>query len=189
MSSLASCRGLLLPRAAAPIRGLLTSAALRAPIKPGDKLPTVPVFETTPATKVNLAELFAGAKKGVLFAVPGAFTPTCSKTHLPGYVEQAAALKAKGVDVIACISVNDPFVMDAWGKAHNATGKVRMFADPSGAFTKAVDMELDLSGPLGTVRSKRYSLLIEKGVVKKVNVEPDGAGATCSLAPELLKQL
>jgi len=170
-------------------RSLITSSALAAPIKPGDKIPSVPVFETTPVNKVNLAELFSGVKKGVIFAVPGAFTPGCSKTHLPGYVEKAAALKAKGVDVIACISVNDPFVMDAWGQAHNATGKIRMFADPSGAFTKAMDMELDLSAALGNVRSKRYSLLIEQGIVKKVNVEPDGGGLSCSLAPEILKQV
>jgi len=147
------------------------------------------VFENTPANQVNLAELFGGVKKGIIFAVPGAFTPGCSKTHLPGYVENAAALKAKGIDLIACIAVNDPFVMDAWGQAHKATGKIRMFADPAGAFTKALDMELDLSKALGNVRSKRYSLIVEKGVIKKVNVEPDGAGLTCSLAPEILKQV
>jgi len=170
-------------------RGIASSTAFNAPIKPGDKLPAVPVFENTPANQVNLAELFGGVKKGIIFAVPGAFTPGCSKTHLPGYVENAAALKAKGVDLIVCIAVNDPFVMEAWGQAQKATGKIRMFADPSGAFTKAIDMELDLSKALGNVRSKRYSLIVEKGVVKKVNVEPDGAGLTCSLAPEVLKQL
>jgi len=170
-------------------RGFITSSSVNAPIKPGDKLPSVPVFENTPANKINLAELFGGVKKGIIFAVPGAFTPGCSKTHLPGYVENAAALKAKGVDLIACISVNDPFVMDAWGQAQKASGKIRMFADPSGAFTKAMDMELDLSGALGNKRSKRYSVVVEKGVVKKVNVEPDGAGLTCSLAPEILKQV
>jgi len=170
-------------------RGFASSSAFNAPIKPGDKLPSVPVFESTPANQVNLAELFGGVKKGIIFAVPGAFTPGCSKTHLPGYVENAAALKAKGVDLIACIAVNDPFVMDAWGQAQKATGKIRMFADPGGAFTKAVDMELDLSKALGNVRSKRYSLVIEKGVIKKVNVEPDGTGLTCSVAPEILKQV
>lgn len=170
-------------------RSFITSASTCAPIKPGDKLPSVPVFENSPANKVNLAELFGQAKKGIIFGVPGAFTPGCTKTHLPGFVENAAALKAKGVDIIACVSVNDPFVMEAWGQLQKATGKIRMFADPSGAFTKAMDMELDLSGALGTIRSKRYSVLIEKGVVKKVNVEPDGAGLTCSLAPEILKQV
>jgi len=170
-------------------RNFVQSTTSKAPIKPGDKLPTVPVFENSPANQVNLAELFAGVKKGVIFAVPGAFTPGCSKTHLPGYVENAAALKAKGVDLIACVAVNDPFVMDAWGQAHKASGKIRMFADPAGSFTKAVDMELDLSKALGNVRSKRYSLVIENGVVKKVNVEPDGTGLTCSVAPEILKQV
>lgn len=170
-------------------RCFVSSTAFNAPIKPGDKLPSVPVFEITPANSVNLAELFAGVKKGVIFAVPGAFTPGCSKTHLPGFVENAAALKAKGVDLIACVSVNDPFVMDAWGQAHKATGKIRMFADPAGTFTKAVDMQLDLSKALGNIRSKRYSLVVENGVVKKVNVEPDGTGLTCSVAPELLKQV
>nr|2WFC_A Chain A, PEROXIREDOXIN 5 [Arenicola marina]2WFC_B Chain B, PEROXIREDOXIN 5 [Arenicola marina]2WFC_C Chain C, PEROXIREDOXIN 5 [Arenicola marina]2WFC_D Chain D, PEROXIREDOXIN 5 [Arenicola marina] len=158
------------------------------PIKEGDKLPAVTVFGATPNDKVNMAELFAG-KKGVLFAVPGAFTPGSSKTHLPGYVEQAAAIHGKGVDIIACMAVNDSFVMDAWGKAHGADDKVQMLADPGGAFTKAVDMELDLSAVLGNVRSKRYSLVIEDGVVTKVNVEPDGKGLTCSLAPNILSQL
>jgi len=171
------------------LQGIATGSNLNAPIKPGDKLPAVTVFENTPANKVNIADLFGSAKKGVIFAVPGAFTPGCSKTHLPGYVEQFSALKQKGVDLVACVSVNDPFVMDAWGKAHNATGKIKMLADPSGAFTKAVDMEIDLSTALGNVRSKRYSLVVEKGVVKKVNVEPDNTGLTCSLASELLKQL
>lgn len=169
-------------------RSIYTSCGKMAPIKAGDKLPTTPLFEGSPTNKVTLADVF-GSKKGVLFAVPGAFTPGCSKTHLPGYVDQADALKAKGVEVIACVSVNDPFVMEAWGKDHNATGKVRMLADPSGEFTKAVDMEIDLSGALGNKRSKRYSMVIENGLVKTVNVEPDGKGLTCSLAPEILKQV
>lgn len=169
-------------------RAFTSSQVGLAPIKPGDKIPTVELFDGSPAKKVNLAELI-GNKKAVVFGVPGAFTPGCSKTHLPGYVEKAADLKAKGVEVIACISVNDPFVMEAWGKEHNASGKVHMLADPAGAFTKAIDMQLDLTAVLGSVRSKRYSLLVEKGVVKKVNVEPDGKGLTCSLAPEILKQV
>ena len=160
-----------------------------APIKVNDKLPSIDLFEGNPGNKVNIAKLFEGVKKGVIFAVPGAFTPGCSKTHLPGYVENFDAIKAKGVEVIACVSVNDPFVMEAWGDAHKATGKVRMLADPGAEFTKAIDMTLDLSAALGNVRSKRYSLVIENGVVKKINVEPDNTGLTCSLAPEILKQL
>lgn len=170
------------------VRNFRTSVGSLAAIKVGDKLPTTPLYEGSPANKVNLAEL-VGNKKGVVFAVPGAFTPGCSKTHLPGYIEKAADLKAKGVEVIACIAVNDPFVMEAWGKAHNADGKIHMLADTSGEFTKAVDMELDLSAVLGNKRSKRYSLVVENGVVKHVNVEPDGKGLTCSLAPEILQQV
>jgi len=158
-------------------------------IKVGDKLPSVTLYEGNPGNKVNIAELFAGVKKGIIIAVPGAFTPTCSKTHLPGYVDKYEEMKGKGVELIVCISVNDPFVMEAWGEACKTTGKIRMLADTLGEFTKAVDLQLDLSAVLGTVRSKRYSLLVENGVVTRVNVEPDGKGATCSLAPEILKQI
>jgi len=158
-------------------------------IKVGDKLPSVELYENNPGNKVNILELFSGAKKGIIFAVPGAFTPGCSKTHLPGYVDKFATIKEKGVDLVACVSVNDPFVMEAWGEAHHATGKIRMLADTNGEFTKAIDMELDLKAALGSVRSKRYSLLVENGVVTHVNVEPDGKGLSCSLAPEILKQL
>lgn len=158
-------------------------------LKIGDKLPSVNLYEGTPGNKVNIAELFAGVKKGVIFAVPGAYTPSCSKTHLPGYVEQFDLIKSKGVDLIVCISVNDPFVLSAWGDFHKATGKIRMLADTTGEFTKTIDMEIDLSAHLGNVRSKRYSLIVENGAVTKINVEPDGTGITCSLAPEILKQL
>jgi len=121
--------------------------------------------------------------------VPGAFTPNCSKSHLPSYVEKFDQIKSKGVDLVVCISVNDPFVMEAWGEAHKATGKIRMLADTCGHFTKAVGMELDLSVALGNVRSKRYSMVVENGVVTKMHVEPDGRGLTCTLAPDLLKDL
>jgi len=158
-------------------------------IKVGDKLPSVVLYEGAPDKKVNIAELFAHVKKGVVFGVPGAFTPGCSKSHLPGFVENFDKLKAKGVDVVACVSVNDPFVMGAWGEAHHATGKVRMLADTCAEFTKAIGMDLDLSAVLGTIRSKRFSMVVENGVITKLNVEPDGKGLTCSLAPEVLKQL
>lgn len=105
-------------------RSFSSSAVTMAPIKVGDAIPSVEVFEGEPGKKVNLAELFKG-KKGVLFGVPGAFTPGCSKTHLPGFVEQAGALKAKGAQVVACLSVNDVFVIEEWGRAHQAEGKVR----------------------------------------------------------------
>eukprot|EP00066_Takifugu_rubripes_P006376 XP_003971136.1 PREDICTED: peroxiredoxin-5, mitochondrial [Takifugu rubripes] len=173
------------------VRLLHTSPLVKMPIQVGDSLPAVEVQEGEPKNKVSMDQLFKG-KKGVLFAVPGAFTPGCSKTHLPGFVQQAEDLKAKGVQELACISVNDAFVMAAWGKEHGADGKVRMLADPTGAFTKAVDLLLDseeLVQVLGNKRSKRYAMLVEDGVVKKINVEPDGTGLTCSLAPNILSAL
>ncbi|XP_032388624.1 peroxiredoxin-5, mitochondrial isoform X1 [Etheostoma spectabile] len=116
-------------------RLLHTSSVVKMPIQVGEHLPAVEVQEGEPGNKVAMDQLFKG-KKGVLFAVPGAFTPGCSKTHLPGFVQQAADLKSKGIQEVACISVNDAFVMAAWGKEHGTDGKVRMLADPTGAFTK-----------------------------------------------------
>ncbi|KAE8287938.1 Peroxiredoxin-5, mitochondrial [Larimichthys crocea] len=173
------------------LRLLHSSPTAKMPIQVGEHLPAVEVQEGEPGNKVAMDQLFKG-KKGVLFAVPGAFTPGCSKTHLPGFVEQAEALKSKGVQEVACISVNDAFVMAAWGKEHGTDGKVRMLADPTGAFAKAVDLLLDsdqIVQVLGNKRSKRYSMLVEDGVVKKVNVEPDGTGLTCSLASSILSDL
>ncbi|XP_037323036.2 peroxiredoxin-5, mitochondrial [Pungitius pungitius] len=173
------------------LRLLHTSPLVKMPIQVGEHLPAVEVQEGEPGNKVAMDQLFKG-KKGVLFAVPGAFTPGCSKTHLPGFVQQAQDLKSKGVHEVACISVNDAFVMAAWGKEHGADGKVRMLADPTGAFTKAVDLLLDsdqIVQALGNKRSKRYAMLVEDGVVKKINVEPDGTGLTCSLASNVLSGL
>ncbi|XP_039100608.1 peroxiredoxin-5, mitochondrial [Hyaena hyaena] len=170
--------------------GFRSAASAMAPIKVGDAIPSVVVFEGEPGNKVNLAELFKG-KKGVLFGVPGAFTPGCSKTHLPGFVEQAEALKAKGIQVVACLSVNDVFVTAEWGQAHNSGGKVRLLADPTGAFGKETDLLLDdsLVSLFGNRRLKRFSMVVEDGIVKVLNVEPDGTGLTCSLAPIILAQL
>uniref|UniRef100_A0A8C0LKM2 Peroxiredoxin-5 n=1 Tax=Canis lupus dingo TaxID=286419 RepID=A0A8C0LKM2_CANLU len=147
------------------------------------------IFEGEPGNKVNLAELFKG-KKGVLFGVPRSFSPGCSKTHLPGFMEQAEALKAKGVQVIACLSVNDVFVTEAWGRAHNSGGKVKLLADPTGAFGKETDLLLDdsLVSLFGNHQLKRFSMVIENGIVKSLNVEPDGTGLTCSLAPNILSR-
>ncbi|XP_018592794.1 peroxiredoxin-5, mitochondrial-like [Scleropages formosus] len=161
------------------------------PIEVGQALPAVEVQEGDPGNKVSMDQLFKG-KKGVLFAVPGAFTPGCSKTHLPGFVEQSKELRSKGIEEVACIAVNDAFVMAAWGKEHGTEGKVRMLADPTGAFTKAVDLLLDndqIVQVLGNQRSKRYAMVIENSVVKKLNVEPDGTGLTCSLASSILADL
>jgi peroxiredoxin len=144
-------------------------------IKVGDKVPAVSLRVLGPEgpKEISSDELFSG-KKVAFFAVPGAFTPTCSQRHLPGYVDKAAALKAKGVDTIACVSVNDAFVMGAWGKDQKTEDKVMMLADGSGDFTRAVDLELDATkGGLGK-RSMRYSMLVDNGVVKALHVEAPG---------------
>ena len=155
-----------------------------APVAIGDKVPSVSLFENSPGNKVDLVELCAG-KKVLIFGLPGAFTGGCSKTHLPGYVQAADGLRAKGVDEIVCVSVNDPFVMEAWGKDQGADGKVRMLADTCGDLAKALDLQLDLVAVLGNVRCKRFSMLVEDGTVAKVNIEPDGTGLSCSLADKM----
>ncbi|XP_020376471.1 peroxiredoxin-5, mitochondrial [Rhincodon typus] len=159
------------------------------PIKIGDKLPAVNVHEGDPHNIVNTANLFKG-KKGVLFGVPGAFTPACAKSHLPSYVENYEELKKKGIEIIACISVNDAFVMSAWGKDQKTDGKVRMLADPTGEFTRAVGLELDkeqLIAALGNKRCQRFVMVLDDGVVKQLQVEQDGTGLNCSLASHTLK--
>lgn len=156
-------------------------------LKVGDSLPSVDLYEGTPGGKVNIVDLF-GEKKGIIFAVPGAFTPGCSKTHLPGYISEWDEIKNKGVEVVACVSVNDPFVMAAWGTQHGADGKIRMLADTNAEFTKAIGMSLNLP-PLGGIRSKRYALLVNGGKVVAINEEPDGTGLTCSLASGIMAHL
>ena len=123
--------------------------------------------------KVSADDYFKG-KKVVLFSVPGAFTPTCDAKHLPGFVEKAADLKKKGVATIACLSVNDAFVMKAWGKSQNTDGKVDMLADGNGEYTKALGLELDATGFGMGMRGQRFSLVIDNGIVKQVNVEAKG---------------
>lgn len=127
-------------------------------------------------------------KKVVLFAVPGAFTPTCSQKHLPGFIENADALRAKGVDTIACVSVNDAFVMKAWGDNVGSGEKVLMLADGSGKFTEALGVTLDLSDKGLGLRSRRYALLADDGVIKSLNLEEGGA-FTVSSAEDILKAL
>ncbi|XP_053694834.1 peroxiredoxin-5, mitochondrial [Sabethes cyaneus] len=172
-----------LGRSAAVLQRLSFHTTKMVQIKEGDKIPSIDLYEDSPANKVNISDLCAG-KKVILFAVPGAFTPGCSKTHLPGYVDKAADLKSSGVADIVCVSVNDPFVMSAWGKQHNTAGKVRMLADPAAVFTKKLELGADLP-PLGGLRSKRYSMVLEDGVIKTLNVEPDGTGLSCSLADKI----
>ena len=135
----------------------------------------------------KVADLVKG-KTLAIFGLPGAFTPTCSAKHVPGYLENHDAIKAKGVDEIWCISVNDPFVMGAWGREQKSTGKVRMMADGSGEFTKKLGLEFDLTARGMGVRSQRYSMLVEDGVVKQLNVETGGKFEV-SDASTLLKQL
>ncbi|MCF7768723.1 peroxiredoxin [Achromobacter pulmonis] len=151
-------------------------------IKVGDRVPdgTLTEFIETESEGCSLgpnafqvADLTRG-KTIALFALPGAFTPTCSAKHLPGYVEQADALKAKGVDEIWCVSVNDAFVMGAWGREQKTAGKVRMLADGSALWTQTLGLELDLIQRGMGVRSQRYSALIVDGVVKQLNVEGPG---------------
>ena len=145
-------------------------------IKAGDRLPDATFMtmgEGGPEPKTT-AEVFAG-RTVVLFAVPGAFTPTCSARHLPGFVDKAGEMKARGVDAVACTSVNDVFVMAAWGKSQNAGESVLMLADGNGAFAKAAGLEMDASkfgmGP----RSQRYSMVVKDRVVETLNVEEGGA--------------
>ncbi|BES94790.1 Peroxiredoxin 5 [Nesidiocoris tenuis] len=148
----------------------------------GDKIPNVDLFENSPMEVVNSEELCSG-KTIVLVGAPGAFTPDCTLKHLPGYVEDADDLKARGVDEIVCVAVNDPFVMAAWGQTLGASGKVRMLADPMAAFAKAVDLAADV--PLFGTRSKRYSMVIRDGVVSELNVEPDPSAVTISASNNL----
>jgi peroxiredoxin len=169
-------------------------------LKVGDKLPAATLQEfievegdgcSLGPNAFDTSKATAG-KKIAVFALPGAFTPTCSAKHVPGYVEKAEALKAAGVDEIWCVSVNDAFVMGAWGRDQHTSGKVRMMADGSAAFTKATGLVLDLTARGMGVRSERYSMLVVDGVVKTLNVEAPGkfevsdAGTLLAQAKEVL---
>jgi peroxiredoxin len=157
-------------------------------IKVGDKVPAAKFKTRSQGETKDLTtdDIFVG-KKVALFSVPGAFTPTCSAKHLPGYVEHADALRAKGVDTIVCLAVNDAFVMEAWGKDQKVGDKVLMLADGSADFAKAAGLELDLTANGMGVRSKRFSMLVENGVIKTLNVEKPGA-FEISDAGTMLKQ-
>lgn len=155
----------------------------------GDSIPdvTLAVMGESGPEQVSTGDLFSG-KKVVAFALPGAFTPTCSAQHLPGFVDSADAIKAKGVDSIICLSVNDVFVMDAWGKDQNVGGKVAMVADGSGVLAKALGLELDLTERGLGVRSRRYSMVVDDGVVSALNLEEGGAYEVSS-AEKILENL
>lgn len=157
-------------------------------ISVGDKIPTTTLQtmgENGPAP-ISTDDIFAG-KKVVMFAVPGAFTPGCSMTHLPGYVVNADKLKAAGVDTIACLSVNDAFVMDAWGKAQNAE-HILMLADGNGDFTTALGLELDGTGFGMGLRSQRYAMIVDDGTISVLNIET-GPGVDVSAAETILAAL
>ncbi|MSP98081.1 MAG: peroxiredoxin [Betaproteobacteria bacterium] len=164
-------------------------------IKVGDRLPEGKLSESIefdtacpmPPKEVNVADALKG-KKIVIFALPGAFTPTCSAKHVPGYVANIDTLKAKKVDEVWCVATNDGFVMAAWGRDQKAIGKVRMLGDGSALWTKALGLELDLTARGMGVRSQRYSMLVEDGVVKNLNIEGPGKFEV-SDADTMLKQL
>ena len=158
--------------------------------KVGDKVPSATLRMLGPEgpKAVTTEELFAPGKKVVAFALPGAFTPTCSAKHVPGFVAEADKFKAKGVDTIACISVNDAFVMGAWGKEQKAGGKVRMLADGSAKFAQAMGLPMDLTERGMGVRSQRYAMVVDGGVIKELFVEKPGAFEVSS-AENVLKHL
>jgi peroxiredoxin len=145
-------------------------------IKVGDKLPSISLkyMNKDGMQTATTDDLFKG-KKAVLFGLPGAFTPTCSAKHLPGFVTNAEELKKKGVEVVACLSVNDAFVMDAWGKAQNAGEKVLMLADGNADFAKATGLTMDGTGYGMGLRTSRWAMVLEDGKVKTLNVEAPGA--------------
>jgi peroxiredoxin (alkyl hydroperoxide reductase subunit C) len=158
-------------------------------IKVGDKIPNITISTMTADGPVDITtdEIFGG-KKVVMFALPGAFTPTCSAAHVPGYVVHNDAIKAKGVDTIACLSVNDAFVMGAWGESQNVDDNILMLGDGSASLTQALGLELDLTERNFGIRSQRYALIAEDGIVTHLNLEPAG-GLEVSDAETILKLL
>ncbi len=159
------------------------------PIQIGDKIPAAEFisFNADGQIKLTTEQIFKG-KKVVLFGVPGAFTPTCSMNHLPGFIQHMGEIKAKGVDTIVCTAVNDPHVMKAWSKHTGADDKILMLADGNAAFAKAIGLEVDLTAPGMGLRSKRYSMVVEDGLVKQLNVE-DKSGVNVSGAETILQQI
>lgn len=159
-------------------------------IKVGDRLPSATLRQVTAEgpKEISTDDFFRG-KKVALFAVPGAFTPACSQRHLPGFVDRSAEIKGKGVDEVACVAVNDAAVLTAWGKQQKSEGKVTMLADGSGELARALGLELDLSKAGLGVRSKRYSMLVDNGVVTSLNVEAQPGQVEASSAEAMLKAL
>lgn len=158
-------------------------------IKEGDKLPDAKVFVLEKDPKEVSIKKIIGDDKVILFGLPGAFTPTCSAKHLPGFIIAIDELKKKGVKKIICISVNDPFVMDAWGKTHNAQNKILMVGDSEGNFTKSIGAELDLVKRGLGIRSSRYTILVEKGNILKISEEETAGKCEVTAAENFLKKI
>ena len=158
-------------------------------IKVGDKMPSVTVKHLTPdgMDQISTDEIFSG-KKVVLFAVPGAYTPTCTAQHLPGFQSKGDALKAKGVDAVVCMAVNDPFVMKAWAESVGVRGEVMMLPDGNAELTKALGLEMDGSGVGLGLRSKRFAMIVDNGTVTHLAVE-EGPGLDVSSAEKILEAL
>ncbi len=159
-------------------------------ISTGERIPQATFYVMTADGPAEMSsdEVFAG-KKVILFAVPGAYTPTCHMNHLPGFIKHAENLKAKGVDTVACTAVNDPFVLDNWAKATGAEGRIMFLSDGNGEFARAIGADFDGSGVgLGT-RSQRYAMLVEDGVVKSIHLEASPKDVTASSAESMLQEL
>lgn len=157
-------------------------------IKVGDKMPSVTLrYQTANGIQAVTSDDYFEGKTVAVFGVPGAYTRTCSSRHLPGYVANADALKAKGIDEIACVAVNDAFVMDAWGREHNAGGKVTMLGDGSCELTEALGLTLDRTSAGMGIRSQRYSMVVKDGVVSELNIEPSGEYGVSSAEAMLQK--
>ena len=158
-------------------------------IKKGDKLPDAKVFILEKDPKEVSIKKIVGNEKVILFGLPGAFTPTCSAKHLPGFIIAIDQLKKKGIKKVVCISVNDPFVMDAWGKIHNVQDKILMVGDSSGDFTKNIGAELNLTNRGLGVRSSRYTMLIEKGIILRISEEEVAGKCEVTAAENFLKEI
>ena len=158
-------------------------------IKKGDKLPDAKVFILEKDPKEVSIKKIVGNEKVILFGLPGAFTPTCSAKHLPGFIIAIDQLKKKGIKKVVCISVNDPFVMDAWGKTHNVQDKILMVGDSKGDFTKSIGAELNLINRGLGVRSSRYTMLVEKGNVLKISEEEIAGKCEVTAAENFLKEI
>ena len=158
-------------------------------IKKGDKLPDAKVFILDKDPKEMSIKQIIGDEKVILFGLPGAFTPTCSSKHLPGFIKATNELKTKDIKKVICISVNDPFVMDAWGKVHNVENKILMIGDSNAVFTKNIGAELDLNKKGLGIRSSRYTILVEKGSIVKISEEEVAGKCESTAAENFIKEI